>query len=331
VNVLSCMPALLSTTHQLTPIKRHILDAVDATEPMTDADGTTVTKVQEWLEDNDIPHPSRSTLKQRLDELAEDYYLNKWDSTAGPKGNADAYERHSEGALQTPNVYDLERHANRDGIELVTDDVVDIDPSDPFDGANDPIRDQPFKETVEEFERRFSGENVEEDTAASSYMGGNTDSENTDEETSGDGGDTQASLSDISNDGVTEVSEEQPTPIEPDGEPSNPTEQYVFETIQGADGMPKADSMNVLHLMGIVGSAQREDEVDFTRTAVDPDHELWENRPDLKDDRVINEQDARRELVEAYDNLREKGLVEEDPDNGPSGMKQVRVASEDEL
>ncbi|TKX52818.1 hypothetical protein, partial [Halorubrum sp. SP9] len=41
-NVMMCLESLLSTTHQLTPLKRHILDAVDATEPRTSEDGTTV-------------------------------------------------------------------------------------------------------------------------------------------------------------------------------------------------------------------------------------------------------------------------------------------------
>jgi len=51
-NVLVCLPTLLSTTHQLTPLKRHILDAIDATAPITDGDGSTVKDVRNWLSEN---------------------------------------------------------------------------------------------------------------------------------------------------------------------------------------------------------------------------------------------------------------------------------------
>jgi len=125
-NVLSCLPTLLSTTHQLTPLKRHVLDAVDATEPMTDADGTTVQDVRGWLDDNDIPHPSEGTLRKKMDELAENYYLQAWDNAAGKNGTATAYERRDEGALQTPNIYDLQRYADRDDINLAAEQGVNI-------------------------------------------------------------------------------------------------------------------------------------------------------------------------------------------------------------
>jgi len=92
-NVLSCLPTLLSTTHQLTPLKRHILDAVDSTTPITDGDGTTVQDVRGWLDDNDIPHPQEDTLRERMDELAQDYYLYKWENAAGGKGGGHLYEK----------------------------------------------------------------------------------------------------------------------------------------------------------------------------------------------------------------------------------------------
>jgi len=329
-NVLSCLPTLLSTTHQLTPLKRHILDAVDATEPMTDGDGTTVQDVRGWLDDNDIPHPSESTLRDRLDALAENYYLQKWENAGGKKGTANVYERHDEGALQTPNVYDLQRHADRDGQELASEDCVTLDPEDPFADVTDPIREQPFKETVQEFEQQFSGSDVEEQsTDAADFMGGSSDSESADSESDSGG---QAALTDVSDDGVEEATADtdgsgaEDIDLDPKGELENPTEQYVFKQLQDQDGAVFGGNHDVTHFIGAVGSDQHSASVDMTETAVNPEHELWDGRPDLRDDRVMSEPDALRELSDAYGDLKQKGFVVEDDDGGPPAMFCLRVA-----
>lgn len=323
-NVLSCLPTLLSTTHQLTPLKRKVLEAVDHTEPMTDGDGTTVQDVRGWLDDNDIPHPSESTLRDRMNELAENYYLQKWESAGGQKGTANLYERRDEGALQTPNIYDLQRHADNDGIDLTVEDCVNIDPADPFDGVRDPIRDQPFADTIREFKQQFSGDTVEEPTEAADFMGG---SDTTDD---GESDDTagQASLGEVSDDGVTDATDAENDAVEldPDGEPATPTEQYVFDALQDNDGETFGTQHDVSNYIGAVPADQHSASADVSGTAVDPEHDLWESRPDLRDDRVINESDALRELNDAYAELKQKGLVGEDENAAPPAMFVLRVA-----
>jgi len=322
-NVLCCLPTLLSTTHELTPLKRHILDAVRATEPATDADGTTVTKVQNWLETNDIPHPSRSTLKSRLDELDEDYYLNKYKSCAGPKGQADAYQIAEHGALEVPNVSDLQRHADRDGIELATEDCVHIDPEDPFADCSDPIRDQPFVDTVTEFRAEFVGETVEEDSdILVEAMGGPVDGDVTDHT---DDGDSQQTLTDESAD--MEDAGSGSVELDPEGDPDDLTEQWVFEACQEQAGTPFGQSASVEQYLGLVDPDTTE-RTDTEDSPLNPDHDLWQVRPDLKDDRVISESDAKRELSDAFGRLKQKGLVALDDDGGPPAMSVLRVAKE---
>jgi len=323
-NVLCCLPTLLSTTHELTPLKRHILDAVRATEPATDADGTTVTKVQNWLETNDIPHPSRSTLKSRLDELDEDYYLNKYKSCAGPKGQADAYQIAEHGALEVPNVSDLQRHADRDGIELATEDCVHIDPADPFADCSDPIRDQPFTETVTEFRAEFVGETVEEDSdILTEAMHGSSDGDvgqDSDE-------DSQQTLTGESAD--TDGSGGASVDLDPEGTPDDLTEQWVFEACQEQAGTPFSQSASLEQYLGLVDPDTTE-RTDTEETPLNPDDDLWQVRPDLKDDRVISESDAKRELSDAFGRLKQKGLVALDDDGGPPAMQVLRVANLDE-
>lgn len=320
-NVLSCLPTLLSTTHQLTPLKRHILDAVDATSGVTDDDGTTVQRVREWLNKNDIPHPSEGTLRQKMDELAENYYLQKWENAGGKRGQAHIYELRDEGALQTPNIRGLQQRADRDGIELSAEDCVDIDPDDPFASCHDPIRDQPFKQSVRDFDADFSGESST-DTDAASFMGGNDDDSGTESVDSGG----QSALTDVSEDGVETASAHSDFELDPTGEPSNPTEQFVYETAQSQDGEVFAASADVTQYIGIVGPEQHSASVDLTGTVVDPDDELWQDRPDMTDDRVINETDAIQELEDAFVALQKKGLVGLDDEQGPPAMEALVVA-----
>jgi hypothetical protein len=314
------MEALLSTTHQLTPLKRHILDAVDATESMVDGDGTTVQQVRDWLNDNDIPHPKENTLRDRMSELSENYYLQSYDNAGGKNGQATVYERHDEGALQTPDVRNLgEKARRRDGIELATEDCVDIDPTDPFDGCTDPIRDQPFKQTVTELDTKFSSGTVEGDSESIDMMDamGGDDSEET----------GQSSLTDVSEDGVDSASaDEEATELDPSGDIDDPTEQWVLEALRDAEHDPYGESQGIAHYVDAVSYTETVDGADTDGTVVDPDHELWNGRPDLRDDRVIDETDTLRELADAYGRLKRKGYVVEDDDGGPMMMYTLRVA-----
>jgi len=328
-NVLSCYPTLLSTTHQLTPLKRHILDAVEATTPITDGDGTTVKDVRNWLAENNIPHPTEQTLRSKLDELAENYYLHKWENAAGGRGGGHLYEQRDEGALQTPRVHNLDDVAQRiDGLDLPVDECVDIDPSDPFDGCNDPIRDQPFKQTIEEFEVQFSSESTAATTEAADYMGGNPhDSSDDTTDSASDSSGGQASLGDVSSDGVGSPSggeEDDSVELEPDGEPSNPTQQYVYEHTETETTFGPQDG--VLNFLGVINPQTKWQAEDLSDTVCDPGHELWQDRPDMTDDRVISEPDARSELEDAYKELVQMDVIAEDESAGPPAMFQLAVA-----
>jgi hypothetical protein len=81
--------------------------------------------------------------------------------------------------------------------------------------------------------------------------------------------------------------------------------------------------------MGVVSDDENPSQVDLSDSVADPDHELWDNRADLTDDRVISEEDALRELEQAYANLKQQGLVEEltgKENNVPPAMCRLRIA-----
>ena len=72
--------------------------------------------------------------------------------------------------------------------------------------------------------------------------------------------------------------------------------------------------------MGVIDPTEDPQSVDLAETVADPDHELWQNRPDLTSDRVIAQEDTLRELEQAYSGLKQKGLVEEDDERAPPAM-----------
>ena len=190
----------------------------------------------------------------------------------------------------------------------------------PFDGVTDPIRDQSFVDTVSEFRAEFVGEDIttdEETDILTEAMGGPVESE--DSEDSGQqtlNGET----ADTAGDSDTVA-------LDPDGDPETPTEAWVLEALSEQDGEMFPTTNGIMHYLGIVEAGEATVGVETADTVLDPDHELWHNRPDLTDDRVITEQDTKRELDQALDGLREKGLVVLDDGQGPPAMEVLRVAA----
>jgi len=149
-NVLSCQPALLSTTHNLDPTKRDVLDGLRAS--MREDGTTTRQRIKDWMEDNDLNPPRKQKLGDILEELEQMYFCHIRER-AGEDGSTHLYEWRDEGNVETPRLYDLQRYADRDDVDLSD---CRIDPADPYEGCVDPIRDQSFKQSVEEFEAEFS-------------------------------------------------------------------------------------------------------------------------------------------------------------------------------
>jgi hypothetical protein len=330
-NVLLCQRSLLSTTHQLDPRKRNILDAVSACQQMSSSGRATVTQVKDWLENNDRPCPeSRTTLKNLMDELVENYFLRCYDAAGGPNGRADLYEWRDEGSIQPPRLTDLQSYADRDGVTLGEwADVGGWDVDDPFADCWDPIRDQPFAETVREFDVEFSSEEESETTSAASFMSGDTDNSDS-SDGGGDDASGQASLTDVTDDGVDTPSSGDDSgagTLSSDANPQGQTEQYVLEQVrETADNQTVfSERHGVLHKMGVAETDEEVSDLSLTDTPADPDHELWADRPDLADERVRSVEDGRRELDDAYARLRERGLIAHVTDDVPAGFHTLQT------
>ncbi len=288
-NVLSCQPALLSTTHNLDPTKRDVLDGLRAS--MREDGTTTRQRIKDWMEDNDLNPPRKQQLGDILEELEQMYFCHIRER-AGEDGSTHLYEWRDEGNVETPRLYDLQRYADRDDVDLSD---CRIDPADPYDGCIDPIRDQPFKASVEEFEAEFS----ETETAvnAASMMGG--------PEPDGDD-DFQETLTD---------EPVEPTLSDPERPPENAMETAVHDAIteyveaNGSDGWAVfPERCGAAHYVGAVDTDHDVGEVDADGTLLDPDHLVYED-PMFAEGRVRTEEDCKRELSETLDELERAGLV----------------------
>jgi hypothetical protein len=315
-NVLLCQETLLGTTHSLNPRKRAILDAVNDLDGINGA-GCTLRQVKEHLESSDQSVPTKQTLRRILEEeLAEGFYI-KVRKGEGPN-NATLYEFRDSGTIEPPRLFNLQDYAERDGIEL--DGYGDVDPQDPFAGTHDPIRDQPFKETVEQFSDEMSGNAIERTkkqatavastdngTEAASYMG----------EASTDDSSGQATLADATPDYDDDGDEDESTF-------DTHVEEAVFEAVKencGTDGKVfSADDppLNDYHVAGIVDEMTPVSEASLSDTMLDPIHELWDH-PSRDDDWVTTEGDAKREVTDAWESLISKGLILKDADT-PDGF-----------
>lgn len=324
-NVLSCQRALLSTTHGLTPLKRHLLDAVRSIARTNNQSWATASRIQEYLDDNDIPHPSETTLKNRLDDLTDEYFLRKYESVAGKNGQAHAWEHRQEGAIQPPRLFNLTEFAQREGVELGQyAHITDVRPDDPFADARDPIRDQPFETTVEGFKADFSsdaGGDGDDSLSMTDAMGG-TDTDATDADGADTGG--QSSLGDVEG-GSVEMSPDDP--LDPSGTPDGPTADAVYERLRDMDGERLAGTAELPHYLGVVEPGAVVEDSALTETMFDPAHEMWQDRPDLTDDRVTSISDAKREIDDAFAALTQKGLVALSEAHAPVGMVEIKAAS----
>lgn len=337
-NVLACQRALLATTHELDDRKRAYMDAIRSTQGMAqkefgeDCGGTTtMNKILQYLDDNDIPHPTRSTLQGHLEELEDSYFIRIRENAA-PDGRSHLYELRSEGAIQPPRTKNLTEFADKELGELahLFDGDMAYDVDNPYEGCSDPIRGQPITKTIADFEAEFSGKDegtVEQNT---NVLADAMDGSHTEDNDSH--GDTQASLSSVSDDGIEVDERDTGTELDPQAEITNPTERAVLERVRercgGEDAGIFGEHHNLIHVLGVVDTDTDFHEASIKGTIFDPEHELWENRPELADDRVVDDTDTRRELDDAYTALKEKGYVQTDRSVGPASFYQVRVAEE---
>jgi len=313
-NVLSTQPTLLATTHKLDPRKRAILESVNKTAGLSDSGWTTLDQIREYLDDNDMPLPSESVMRSILkDELREDWFIRVNDG-AGPQG-ADLFKPRTESGVQTPLTHGLDDYAEMQDDVYLESDYVDIDR--PFKDCVDPIRNQPFEETVDQFDVEIAGgtEDIETDDMSAAAVMGSGSSDGSSDDTTG-----QATL-----DGDTASDTDE---VEREGEPSGVVEEWLHDRLEdtlGESGSPYGEHHNVAHYAEIVDTdVDKVLQADIKETVLDPNHELWEH-DSFADDRVIDSNDALGELADALISLENKQVIYHDSNGAvPNGFTLLR-------
>jgi hypothetical protein len=319
-NVLCCQPTLLSTTHKLDPRKRAILEAVNHVSGMNDEGAAVLNDIREWLEANDKPCPSESTLRSLLkDDLREDWFI-RVNEGAGESG-ADLFYPRKESGLRPPKLQNLDVYAKRIDGE-VPDAPFGTDLEAPFADCRDPIRDQPFGETVQQFREEFMGATETTSTDAASFMSGDDPSASEDKEDDTDG--SQATL------GGDTTTDEQT--LEPDEEIENVLSGALLNRLREEVGTatPVAPVHTVSHYLNIV-ETDADDPTDgpIEGTLLDPDHDVYEH-PQFADGTIVEPHDCLRALDDAFAELQAGNYVALDDDTRdvPTGFQLLRVATE---
>lgn len=311
-NIMSCRETLLAKTHHLTTIKREILDAIRSHQHFDDVEegvGVTVDTIRDYLEESSsLSVPRKDKLRDLLRELDEHYYVSIHER-AGPNG-AHLYEFNSLRDIGFPRASNLEQYLNADELTKCERLCPDVDLSDPYDGVDDPFRNQPFTKTVEEMRDEFASNPVERaaETADLVAEGASTASD--------EGGDETLTLGEAM--GTSD-----------DPEPDGPVETAVYERLcEYADGeVWDRDVVEDLHLIGVVEKGTPVTEADTSGTLIDPDHELWDD-PRKPDDWVTEESSAEAEVEEAITSLQQRGLLGYDVSGQPDGFVATEVVGE---
>ena len=316
-NIMSGRETLLAKTHHLTKTKREVLDAIRAHQHFDSGEegvGVTITTIRNYLEDKSaLSVPRKQKLRELLQELEEQFYVAIHER-AGPNG-AHLYEFKSLRDIGVPRVGNLSQYMDDDEIERCEELCPDLDLDTPFDGVDDPFRDQPFVETVEEMRNEFS-QNPVERAARTADLAAESNGEDSGSDGSKGGGEAEEmTLTDAMYGGDADE-------IDPDG----PVETAVYERLlEHADDEPwDEDEHGDAHLLGIVDRDEMVSEADLTGTLFDPDHELW-NQPTKPDDWVTTQGHAESEIETAMTNLMNKGVLTFETDDTPDGYISSQV------
>ena len=294
-NVMSARDTLLAKTHQLTTLKREIIDAIRAHQHFDSQEegiGVTIDTIRNYLdESSSLSVPRKQKLREILDELSEQFYVSVHER-AGPNG-AHLYEFKSMRDIGIPRVKNLEQYMGPDEIAECEELSPNVDLVDPYDGVEDPFKDQPFVETVEEMRQEFAQSAVERaDRAAELKV--EADSEG-DEEDDGD-----LTLGEAMGAG-----EDMPTA--PDGA----IETEIHDRLcDHAENNPwKIERVDDAHLVGAVEKGTSVAEAEVDGTLLDPDHDFW-SRSTKPDDWVTSQGEAESVIEQTVTSLQEKGLIE---------------------
>jgi len=169
------------------------------------------------------------------------------------------------------------------------------------------------------------GPSSDESEYASTTTSGSTSSDSNPKGSGDEDGASQTSLSESTDGEIKTTDDEFAVTVDEEIAIANPTQEWLLEALAEQRGEVYAKQHDVIQKCGVVSKDENPSQVDLTETVADPDHELWDNRADLADDRVISQEDALRELEGAYTALKSQGYVVEDENRSPPAMVRLNV------
>ena len=284
VNVLSARKTLTGTTHELEPRKWAIIEAIREQSGYEGGGGCTREDIHDYLDSsgNDAIDIKKNKLKPLIEELEDNYVV---------KAHRD----------RKPYEYEFNTLAKLGTPECVFDEW-DVDLRD----VTDPVHNQPFGETIKEFED-FKQSKGRLDTSDSSQ----TASEDSQGQSTFDEGNTL----DVDLD---------------------PTERAVHaamkESIDGTvvkftdDGEDEKEPFSKEHAIGLVEPNEEIPlDLDTEGSLLDPEHDVWD-RHDKDDEWVTNQTDCETHVEDAIKSLNRKGVWEAQQAGSTESFRKIVVS-----
>lgn len=291
-NILSAYETLLGTTHELERRKRVIVNAIRNNMGLVGDDGgksgCTIDTIQEYLERDDThaSTPKKDELRDILQELEDNYIINI-DERGAPNSSAHLYQFRTMKHIAPPRVSGLTERMSETEIEQMDRFWPDVDLDDPFGDTTDPYRDQPFKETVRDFEDQFGEDMGERAERAPEVVESEPDEQS----------DLAAAMGGSDDTSIIE----------------NPLVYEVYSLVKGeADGETYPVTAKEHHLLGIAGVGESISEVPTNGTIFDPHHDVWGEWFDFtgrNPDEVSAVGDASARIKEAFNKLEARGII----------------------
>jgi len=264
-NVLRCLNALRATTHEIGPRKRAVVEAIKA---RSDGDGVVdgLEPIVEFMEDSDASQVTRSQLDAILDDLEENYLIERngdairarnWDQLGEP--NVDAFAEHFSGSFDPGRIGESTANSpnfcrSRPASSCRIRDSAD------FSGSTDPMTGDPFVPSWQDYRAEMMT------TGAELLDTPEVDSESADLDTVG-AADLARELQEM-----LELADWEAT-----------VAGRVADTLDGQ----RVDGMGDLPVEGFVGVTDPADPdvsgVETDGTLLDPEHDNWQ-RPDKPDE-----------------------------------------------
>lgn len=286
-NIIACRPTLLALTHGLTEKKFAILDAILEVGGIASSSGTAVqapkSDIEKAIQENPyVPTMTRKEVKTLLDEMNEHLIINKVENPEDRRTFLYVYDGSE--AFDAPNIY---QHY------------------DEFANIEDPIREQPIEQTVQDQLEELNAK-LETGALADAEPVSETDTDRSDASLASFGDEGGVSDVDLS-ETATAVAERVSDTLHDKWVPAKVMETNALKVHHMVGVTPIKEYMGVGggDNVSMVEPKRAPNGGDYAHSILEPEHSIWDHRDDIE-----THNDSEKAIEKAIEELRDKGVLQ---------------------